>query len=74
MAADDESHLLAAEVSGWVWTWIEAVMYPCIVLASLKPIRPRFAQRVKPVRAPAGERTAAKLWVQGGLGILIVSA
>ena len=42
-------------------------MYPCIVLASLKPIRPRFAQRVKPVRAPAGERTAAKLWVQGGL-------
>ena len=25
MAADDESHLLAVEVSGWVWTWIEAV-------------------------------------------------
>jgi len=66
MAADDESHLLAAEVSGWVWTWIEAVMYPCIVLASLKPIRTAIRPARTPVRALTGERTAAKLWVQGG--------
>jgi len=75
MAADDESHLLAAEVSGWVWTWIEAVMYPCIVLASLKPIR----TAIRPARKTGpgtGRRKDGGKAVGSGrpLGILILSA